>query len=155
MKRIQLLVALMFASSVASAKTPSLPMSDLEGTWRLSAVSTAKYGCDIPGAMTVQFVKDPRGGVIGRYTGPGMPGEAQQRYVQVANFGTILMEQDAQGRAITLDAAGALRRIFAVETAKGPDGKPSRLEWASVFGEIGDESSPFDLFVPSAWLTRC
>lgn len=155
MRSILFIVACVFAAGAACAGNVPLSLADLEGTWRMSAVSTAKYGCDIPGAMTVTFERSKEGGLVGRYTAPGMPGDAHQRYVEVANFDTILLEQSAHGRAITLDAAGALRRIRAVETAKGADGKPTQLEWASIFGGFGEEPSPFDLFIPSAWLTRC
>jgi hypothetical protein len=155
MKSLQVLFALTFAASAVSAKTPSLSPADLEGEWRLSAVSKAKYGCDNPGAMTVRFVRSDEGGLVGTYTGPGMPGQAKQRFVPVTDFGTLLNERDAKGRAITLDAPGALRRIFAVETSVGADGKPARLEWASTFGGFGEDASIFDAFEPSAWLTRC
>ena len=152
---IRIVAAVIALSFVAAARAESLVPADLEGTWRMSAVSSNKYGCDIPGAMTVTFRRNPDGTLAGSYSSPGLAGPFEQSFVPVATMTSMLTERDAAGRAMTLDAPKSLRRILAVETEKGADGKPSKLEWSSIFGGFGEEPSPFDAFTPSAWLTRC
>lgn len=121
----------------------------------MSAVPSAKYGCDNPGAMTVHFKADDTGGLTGIYSIPAVSDNFSLSFRPVATMQSILRERDAAGRAITMDAPGALRRIMAFETAIGSDGRPARLEWASTFGGISEEEGVFDASVPSAWLTRC
>jgi hypothetical protein len=149
---LALMSSLIFAAAV---QTAHLSTEDMAGTWRMSAVATAKYGCDISGAMTVTFKPDGKGGLTGVYSGPNLIGPFEQSFEPVATMQTMLTEKSAAGRAITLDAPRTLRRILAVETAAGPNGRPAQLEWASVFGALGDETDAFESFVPSAWLTRC
>jgi hypothetical protein len=147
---------LTLAASIASgAIAGPLTPADLEGTWRMSAVASNKYGCDMPGAMTVVFRRDANGGLTGVYSGPGLTGSFEQSFEAAATMQTVLLEQSAGGRAIVLEAPKSLRRILAMETAAGADGRPQQISWASVFGGFGEEASPFDDFVPSAWLTRC
>jgi hypothetical protein len=152
--RATILIALSVVCATAAQSAPLSP-GDLTGTWRMSAVSSAKYGCDTPGAMTVVFKPDGTGGLTGVFSGPTLTGPFEQSFVPFASMQTVLAEQSAGGRALTLDAPKSLRRILAVETATGRDGRPAQLEWASVFGGFGEEPSPFDAFKPSAWLTRC
>lgn len=152
--RIVSLVSVAMLAANAAAAAPLSP-EDLLGTWRMSAVSTAKYGCNNPGAMTVTFKPDGKGGLTGVYTAPSLTGPFEQSFEPFASMQTVLAERNAGGRAITLDAPKTLRRILAVETAAGPDGRPAQLEWASIFGGFGEETSQFDTFTPSAWLTRC
>lgn len=149
-----LVVALL---SAAAARAESLWPADLDGTWRMSAVSSNKYGCEIPGAMTIVFKADGPEQVTGTYSGPALASSFDQSFYVVATLATAAAEHVAAGgkRAITLDAPKSLRRILAVETEKGADGKPSKLEWSSTFGGFGEEPGPFDGFTPSAWLTRC
>jgi hypothetical protein len=150
------MIALLFGlATTAAAQGQSLSIEDLEGRWRLSAVSSAKYGCDIPGAMNVEFKKDGEGGLIGIYTVPSLSETFSQKFVPYASLQSVLTERGARGRAITLNAPKAMRRILVVETSIGPHERPSRLEWASLFGGFGEEPGIFDSFVPSAWLTRC
>jgi hypothetical protein len=149
---LALMSSLIFA---AAGQTAHLSTEDMTGTWRMSAVSTAKYGCDIPGAMTVTFRPNGKGGLTGVYSGPSLTGPFEQSFQSIATMQTVLTERSASGRAITLDAPKTLRRILAVETAAGPDGRPAQMEWSSVFGGFGDETDVFESFTPSAWLTRC
>jgi hypothetical protein len=140
-------------SSLAGAK--SLSPLDLEGTWRLSAVASAKYGCNNPGAMTVVFVANGPGKLTGTYSSPSTPRTSHQNFTEYASMATIAMEHSVGGRAITLDSPGALRRILAVETGKGTDGRPERLEWRSAFGGFGEDDSVFTNYATTGWLTRC
>jgi hypothetical protein len=151
----QILIAMIVLAVACAAHAQSLSLKDLEGGWRLSAASAAKYGCDNPGAMTVTFKMDGQGGLTGTYASPGMPGTFRQRFQEFASMSSMIAERAAGGRAVTLDAPGALRRILAVETEAGSDGRPAKLEWRSAFGGFGEEDTVFTQYTTAGWLTRC